>query len=108
MIEDIVKTIIDNFDFSMCIVINIATYIIIKFIDEINGDKPVPRWAKRIIFILCSIIITTIYIIIDVDKKIILNSIILAPISWSWIFKPISKHLGIDYKTIDKINNQIN
>lgn len=108
MIEDIIKTTIDNFDFSMCIAINVATYIVIKAIDELNGDKPVPRWLKRIIFILCSIIITAIYVLIGVDKKIVLNSIIIAPISWSWVFKPICKKLGVDYKTLDKINNQIN
>lgn len=108
MIEDIIRTTIDSFDFSMCIAINIATYIVIKIIDELNGDKVVPRWLKRTIFVLCSIIITIIYIIIDIDKKVVLNSIIIAPISWNWIFKPISKTLGVDYKTLDEINNQIN
>lgn len=101
MIEDVIKGTFDNFDFSFVIVINIATYIIIKFIDEINGKLKVKTWGKRIVFLICSIIIGIIYYNFNVSPKLIVNSIIIAPISWSWIFKPLCKKYGIDYKKFD-------
>lgn len=98
MIEEVIRETVNNFDFSLVIVINVATYIIIKIIDEFNGSKRVTTWGKRGIFLLCSIIIGWVYYLIGVPPKLIINSIIIAPISWSWIFKPICKHYGIDYK----------
>ena len=48
---------------------------------------------------LCSVILISIgYYITGTDTKLIINSAILAPVSWSWIFKPICKYLNIDYK----------
>ena len=48
-----------------------------------------------------SIITAIIYYITNSDIKIIFNSFILAPVSWSWIFKPICKKFNIDYKDIN-------
>ena len=36
------------------------------------------------------------------NTTILINSAILAPVAWSWIFKPILKKIGVDYKKIDK------
>jgi hypothetical protein len=38
------------------------------------------------------------------ETVILINSSVLAPVAWSWIFKPILKKLGVDYKQIDKTN----
>ena len=32
------------------------------------------------------------------NTTILINSAILAPVAWSWIFKPILKKIGVDYK----------
>lgn len=106
---DVVQQIIDNllqsFDFGYCLVVNIATYIIIKIIDEVNKEKKVSTLVKRIV--LTGVIAATsiLYYYSGVDTKILINSSILAPVSWSWIFKPICKHFGIDYKKIEDTNN---
>lgn len=36
------------------------------------------------------------------ETVILINSSVLAPVAWSWIFKPILKKIGVDYKKIDK------
>lgn len=94
-----------HFDLSYMLCVNVLTYIIIKAIDELNGTKKVSIWTKRIIMIFSCILIAIIYNIYNYENKIILiNSAIIAPVAWSWIFKPILKKLGADYKQINKTN----
>ena len=103
IIKDIINTVINNFDFAYIISINIMTYLLIKCIDKINKEKEVPTWQKRIILFISIICIFFIYYINDYDDNIkLLNSSILAPISWSWLLKPICKKFNIDYKDIGK------
>ena len=55
--------------------------------------------SSLLIFIIVSIIIGTIYVYYNMDSPaIVFNSCIIAPVSWSWIAKPILNKLGIDYK----------
>lgn len=104
MFEQIIDILLQNFDISYCIVVNIATYLIIKFIDDINGNKIVPRYCKRIILLLVIIVIAIIYHVVGINTKVIVNSAILAPVSWSWIFKPLCGKLNIDYRKIDDVS----
>lgn len=100
-LEPIIQTFLDSFDFTYCLVVNVLTYIIIKVIDEINKEKEVKVWQKRVV-LLASILLTgVVYYIIGEDTKRLINSAILAPVAWSWVLKPIVKKLGIDYKQID-------
>ena len=103
IIQNIVNLIINSFDLGYCVTINIATYITIKTIDELNGDKVVPVWGKRLILVAMIIIIGTAYYFIDHSPKVLLNSSILAPVFWTWILKPICKKLDIDYNKIDDV-----
>lgn len=97
--EQIINQLIHNFDFALMLVINVATYIIIKIIDELNGTKVPTVWQKRIVFIIVCIILGVIhYFISRTNVNIIINSCIIAPIAWSWLAKPIAGKLGIDYK----------
>ena len=95
---------LENFDISYCIAVNIATYLIIKCIDDINGNKIVPRYCKRIILLLVIIVLALIYHVVGVNIKVIVDSAILAPVSWSWIFKPLCGRLNIDYRKIDDVS----
>lgn len=104
MFEQLIDTLLQNFDISYCIVVNIATYGIIKGIDDINGKKIVPRYCKRIILLVVIIIMAIIYHIIGINTKVIIDSAILAPVSWSWIFKPLCGRLNIDYRKIDDVS----
>lgn len=101
IINNIITTIISSFDFSYCISVNILTYLIIKFIDSLNGKKAVSTWSKRIVLLVVILSTGVLYNLIGCDNKILLNSAILAPVFWSWIIKPICKHFKIDYKNIN-------
>lgn len=98
-IDIIIKSIIDNFDFSYMFTINVFTYFIIKIIDYFNGDKKVSVFIKRSCLVICSIIAFIIYKeFCNIDIKILINSTVLAPVFWSWILRPICIKLKIGYK----------
>ena len=105
MIEEIINntitTIISSFDFAYCISVNVLTYLIIKIIDSLNGNKTVSTWSKRIVLLVVIISTGVLYNLIGCDNKILLNSAILAPVFWSWVIKPICKYFKIDYKDIN-------
>lgn len=91
-ISNIIDSIIQSFDFGFCVTINILTYIIIKLF-----KKELTTWQKRIVLVINIIIISIAYILVGIDNRVLVNSIVLTPVSWSWIFKPICKHFNIDY-----------
>lgn len=100
-IINLIANIFNNFDLSFCVTVNIATYIIIKSLSDIKGIK-ITTWKKRSILILTSFIVAIVYYNYGSDVKNLFNSIILAPVSWSWIFKPICDKFNIGY------NNKVN
>lgn len=104
IINQIIQQVLVSFDITYCIVVNALTYIVITgLINICRGD--VTRTIKRITLLTSVVIVGVVYYAIGVDIKLIVNSAILAPVSWSWIIKPILTKLGYDYKDIDnKIN----
>lgn len=104
VINNIINALISQFDFTYCVIVNIMTYLIINFmIKVVGGNVVIP--IKRIVLIFSIIVIAAIYYFLGTDIKVLVNSAILAPVSWSWIFKPIANKLGWDYKQIDKLLN---
>lgn len=92
-----ITNISNSFDFSFCIVTNITTYLFIKSLKDIKRSIKITTWQKRIIFLCIALIISVIYKLTGSDYKILFNSIIISPVTWSWILKPICKKLNIDY-----------
>lgn len=105
-IEQIIEMIINNFDFTYCLVVNLLTYFVIKAIDYINKEKEVENIVKKVVLIICILFTGVLYYTQGSDIKVLVNSAILAPVAWSWIFKPICKKLHIDYRRIDKTINK--
>lgn len=104
VINNIINALISQFDFTYCVIVNIMTYLIINFmIKVVGGNVVVP--IKRIVLLFSIIVVAAIYYFLETDIKVLVNSAILAPVSWSWIFKPIANKLGWDYKQIDKLLN---
>ncbi len=99
-LNSIIETTINSFDFTYCIIVNILTYIIIKLLDEANGEKQLSIWSKRLVMFISVIVVGIVYAIIGTDLKLRFNSAILAPVFWSWVMKPICVKLDIDYKQI--------
>lgn len=105
-IDRIIQAIIDNFDFAYMFVINVLTYILIKFIDYINKDKNVSTLVKRCCLLFSIVIVSILYILTDdVNMKVLINSAILSPVFYSWILRPILKKFNIGYKEYDKTLN---
>lgn len=104
VINDIINALISQFDFTYCVIVNIMTYLIINFMIKVAGGNVVVP-IKRIVLLFSIIVIAAIYYFLGTDIKVLVNSAILAPVSWSWIFKPIANKLGWDYKQIDKLLN---
>lgn len=104
LISNTIIDVINNFDISFCIIVNIATYISINTINNIKKRNKLTTWNKRCVFFIVSILIAIVYCITGSDYKIIFNSFILAPVSWSWIFKPICIKFKIDYNNKIKSN----
>lgn len=95
--SDIVHSVLQSFDFGYCVAVNVLTYTIIKLFDK-KKSHPLNIWNKRIVLLISILILGTIYYFTDSDIKILVNSAILAPVSWSWIFKPLCAKFNIDYK----------
>ena len=103
-IDTIINSIISQFDFAYMFAINVLTYIFIQLWDSANGDKFLTTWQKRLVLLLSILIVTMAYKIGHYDNNIILfNSVIFAPVFWSWVLKPILDKFGIGYKKIDEV-----
>lgn len=100
IITDIIKTTLESFDFAYCIIVNILTYLIIRFINDKQVVK-LTTWNKRLVLLIVIIIAGIAYYFTGTDTRRILNSAILAPVFWSWILKPICRKFNIDYKQIN-------
>lgn len=97
-LESIIETTLQSFDFVYCIIVNILTYLIIRILED---RIKVTTWRKRLVLLGVIASIGVIYYLTGTPAKILLNSAILAPVFWSWVFKPICKHFKLDYKQID-------
>ena len=102
ILNNIIETTLNSFNFTYCIVVNLLTYMIIKLVDEARKCKT-NVWIKRIILFFVISSTGGVYYVFNEDVKLILNSAILAPVFWSWLMKPLCKKFKIDYKDIDYI-----
>lgn len=99
ILNEILRTTATSFDFAFVICVNVLTYLVIKLVDKLNGDKVVSTWNKRVITLVCAVLMGVIYFSLKLgDVKVVLNSIILSFVFWSWIMKPILGFFKIDYK----------
>lgn len=98
MIDEIINYTINNFNFGYIISINVLAYLIIQLIGYF-AKKKINKGVKIVITCICSISMFLLYgEISDITKDVLVNSTIIAPISWDWIIKPIAKKLNIDYR----------
>lgn len=94
--DTLLEQLISNYNFNFILSINIISYLIIQLL---NIKLIITRWVKILITILVSIAMSILfYFISDTSTEVLVNSAILAPLAWDWIFKPILNKIGIDYK----------
>lgn len=100
-IDAIVNRILENFDFSYMLVINILTYIMIKVIDYANGEKILSTLMKRVCLCCSILLVSIIYWVIGYENyTCLVNSAIASPVFYSWCLKPIIKHYKIGYNDL--------
>ena len=105
-IDSIINSMLSQFDFSYILAINIVTYIFIQIWDNLNGEKLLTTWEKRLMMLVATAIVLFSYKLCHYDNNIMLiNSTIVAPVFWSWVLKPILNKLGVDYKKVDDCLN---
>lgn len=94
--EEILSQLISNYNFTFILSINIISYLIIQLF---NKNSIAKKGIKILITALVSIAMAILYhFISDTSTEVLINSAILAPLAWDWVFKPILNKLGIDYK----------
>lgn len=102
--EKIFDIVISSFDLGYTVSVNILTYLCIKFIDSLNGERVVPTYMKRLIAILCGTVLACIIIASQGFSNIIIYSFILSLVSWDVIFKPLLKYFkNLDYNDNRKL-----
>lgn len=98
--EQLTSMLLNSFDFGYMFSVNVLTYLIIKIIDYLNGDKAVPTWLKRTIAVICGLVIAAIIYFTGGYTNSLLYSFILSLVSWDAIFKPLLKFIkGASYKS---------
>ena len=97
LLSDIIQTTLTSFDFAFCIITNVLTYIIIKWLSESKLKLKVTTWRKRLVLVFVIILVSIVYCLFNVENKLIFNSAILSPVVWSWVFKPICNKFNLDY-----------
>lgn len=94
--EEILSQLISNYNFTFILSINIISYL---FIQLFNKNSIAKKGIKILITVLVAIAMAILYhFISDTSTEVLINSAILAPLAWDWVFKPILNKLGIDYK----------
>lgn len=103
--EKIIDLILNSFDFGYMFSVNILTYLVIKSIDQLNGpDKSVPVWLKRIVAVLCGLLLGGIIYVNESYTNVLLYSFIASLVSWDTIFKPVIKYFkNLDYNKNENI-----
>lgn len=98
--DNIINQIINNFDFTYMLVVNVMCFMLIKIHDALNGiNKKVSTWNKRLYLAISIIVLGAIYHHAgEIKYTVLVNSAILAPVFWSWIAAPILRKFGINYK----------
>lgn len=88
ILYNIIETTLASFDLTYCLIVNVATYLATTILCE---WKPLGTWAKRLILLIIILVTGVAYYFFGEEPKLLLNSAILAPFTWDWVFKPILK-----------------
>lgn len=96
--ETILSYVNDSFNFAYVISINIVVYVLIMLFENLFKRK-IKKGYKILTTILITIAFGILYhFITDIPNEQLINSSILAPVSWDWIIKPLLTKFKIDYK----------
>lgn len=89
----------DIFSLEYMFSVIIASYLVIKLVDVINGEKVVPTWMKRVITFIVGVILFVVFIkFTDETVQCLMASFFSAVFVYDTAIKVIIRKFNIDYR----------
>lgn len=89
----------DIFSLEYMFSVIIASYLLIKLVDVINGEKVVPTWMKRVITFIVGVILFVVFIkFTDETVQCLMASFFSAVFVYDTAIKVIIRKFNIDYR----------
>ena len=97
--ETLFSKIFEIFSLEYMFSVIVASYLILKLVDAINGDKAIPTWAKRLVTCVVGIILFVVFIeFTEETVQCLIASFFSAVFVYDTAVKFIIKRFNIDYK----------
>lgn len=97
--EVLIEKIFDIFSLEYMFSVIVASYLVIKFVDTINGERVVPTWLKRLITCLVGAVFFVVFAkFTDVTIQCLMASFFSAVFVYDTAIKVIIKKFNIDYR----------
>ena len=89
----------DIFSLEYMFSVIIASYLVIKLVDIINGEKVVPTWMKRVITFIVGVILFVVFMkFTDETAQCLMASFFSAVFVYDTAIKVIIRKFNIDYR----------
>lgn len=89
----------DIFSLEYMFSVIIASYLVIKLVDVINGEKVVPTWMKRVITFIVGVILFVVFMkFTDETVQCLMASFFSAVFVYDTAIKVIIRKFNIDYR----------
>lgn len=99
MMETLLAKLLDIFSVGYMFCVIVASYLVIKGIDYLNGDRKVPTWAKRVVTFACGVLFFWVFREFTEETfESLITSFFAALFVYDGAIKYILKKLNADYK----------
>lgn len=97
--EAFFEKLFDIFSLEYMFSVIMASYLVIKLVDAINGEKVVPTWMKRVITFIVGVILFVVFMkFTDETVQCLMASFFSAVFVYDTAIKVIIRKLNIDYR----------
>lgn len=97
--EVLIEKVFGIFSLEYMFSVIVASYLVIKFVDTINGERVVPTWLKRLITCLVGAVFFVVFAkFTDVTIQCLMASFFSAVFVYDTAIKVIIKKFNIDYR----------
>lgn len=97
--EVLIEKIFDIFSLEYMFSVIVASYLVIKLVDALNGERVVPTWLKRLITCLVGAVFFVVFAkFTDVTIQCLMASFFSAVFVYDTAIKVIIKKFNIDYR----------
>lgn len=97
--EVLIERIFGIFSLEYMFSVIVASYLVIKLVDALNGERVVPTWLKRLITCLVGAVFFVVFVkFTDVTVQCLMASFFSAVFVYDTAIKVIIKKFNIDYR----------